>query len=91
MNKRVKYIVLLSYADDSDEFSREEVEVDELSDKLTEHGLAIEAAKRQKYIGATPYETDDNDIMFFTREYRVFGCFPEWMLKDIVYSLSPRS
>jgi hypothetical protein len=89
--KQVKYIVLLSYLDNSDDMSREEVLVDRHSDSEIEHANAIEAAKRQKYIGDGTGHVrmlSPEQIWDEAKEYRVFACFPEYMTSDIKKELA---
>lgn len=84
--KQVKYIVLLSYLDNSDDFSREEVMVDQHSDGDVEHANAVESAKRKKYIGDGTGHVrmmSPEEIWDEAKEYRVFACFPEYMLPSI--------
>lgn len=89
--KQVKYIVLLSYLDNSDDFSREEVMVDRHSDGEIEHANAVEAAKKKKYIGDGTGHVrtiSPEGIWDEAKEYRVFACFPEYMLPSIKKELS---
>jgi len=91
--KQVKYIVLLSYLDNSDDMNCELVTIDQHSDSEIEHANAIEAAKRQKYIGDGTGHVrmmSPEQIWEEAKEYRVFACFPEYMASGIMNELKQR-